>query len=249
MSISDKTPQRAIIHFCYKLGKSPLDTVCMINETYGETKVNRRLVYRWFQRFNDGDESLEDKERPGRPVDARSDHNVKLVSDAVNEDRRSTIRALCEDLDMSFGTVQRILHEDLKMRRVSARWVPRLLKDEEMATRVKESQRFLRRWKKEGYDFLRRIITADETWVYFFDPESKMQSSQWKNIDSPPPKKARTCRTVGKHMFIVFFDMEGVVLCHAVPKGQTVNAKYYSKVSAFILKKHHFLFLNMTNSF
>lgn len=188
MSISDKTPQRAIIHFCYKLGKSPLDTVCMINETYGETKVNRRLVYRWFQRFNDGDESLEDKERPGRPVDARSDHNVKLVSDAVNEDRRSTIRALCEDLDMSFGTVQRILHEDLKMRRVSARWVPRLLKDEEMATRVKESQRFLRRWKKEG-------------------------------------------------------------LCHAVPKGQTVNAKYYSKVSAFILKKHHFLFLNMTNSF
>ena len=186
MSISEKTPQRAVMHFCYKLNKSPLDTVKMINDTYGESRVNRRLVYRWFQRFREGDESFEDQQRTGRPVCGRSDKNVKSVSDAVNEDRHSTIRSMCEKLDLSYGTVQRILKNDLKMRRVSAKWVHHLLKDEEMAARVQESKRFLRRWRKEGDAFLQRIITADETWVYFYDPGSKMQSSQWKHVDSPP---------------------------------------------------------------
>ena len=37
-------------------------------------------------------------------------------------------------------------------------------------------------------------------------------------------------RTMEKHMFIVFFDMKGVILSHAVPKGQSVDSMYYSKV-------------------
>ena len=37
-------------------------------------------------------------------------------------------------------------------------------------------------------------------------------------------------RSMGKHMFIVFFDIKGVILSHAVPKGQSVNSIYYSKV-------------------
>ena len=206
MSISDKTPQRADLHFCFKLGKSPLETVDMINSTYSDKPVNRRLVYRWFERFNDGDETLTDHQRTGRPAIARSDKNVTLVSDAINSDRRLTIRSLCDKLDMSYGTIQTILSDDLKMCRVSARWVPRLLKDDEMTNRVQKSQLFIRQWRKEGDDFLKRIITADETWVYYYDPETKMQSSQWKHTDSPPPKKARVSRTIGKHMFIVFFD-------------------------------------------
>ena len=107
---------------------------------------------------------------------------------------------------------------------VNARWVPRLLKDSEMAKRVSESRKFLRRWRKDRENFLKRIITWDETWIYFFDPETKMQSSQWKMDMSPPPKKAKVSKTVGKHMFIIF-DMNGIILSHAVPKGQTVNAK------------------------
>lgn len=57
------------------------------------------------------------------------------------------------------------------MKRLSARWVPRLLKENGMCVRVRESERLLKRWKCV---FLRRIITVDETLVYHFDPESKM---------------------------------------------------------------------------
>lgn len=103
------------------------------------------------------------------------------------------------------------------MKRLCARWVPRLLKEHEMSGRVRESERFLKRCRKEGDAFLKRIITVDETWVYHFDPESKMQSSRWKHTYSPPLKR-------------LFFDMEGVVLCHAAPENQSINAVYYSKV-------------------
>jgi predicted RNA-binding protein with PUA-like domain len=33
-----------------------------------------------------------------------------------------------------------------------------------------------------------RIITTDETWFHYYDPETKQQSSQWKNVNSPRPK-------------------------------------------------------------
>ena len=49
----------------------------------------------------------------------------------------------------------------------------------------------------------------------------------WKNHESPPPKKAKAIKSMGKVMCIVFLDMRGVVLVHMVKYGQTVNADYY----------------------
>jgi len=37
--------------------------------------------------------------------------------------------------------------------------------------------------------FLKNIITGDETWVYGYDVETKMHSSQWMGKGSPRPKK------------------------------------------------------------
>ncbi|MES9881797.1 MAG: hypothetical protein ABW185_13045 [Sedimenticola sp.] len=74
------------------------------------------------------------------------------------------------------------------------------------------------------------IITTDETWLWHFDPERKAQSEVWKTPNSPPPKKARVSKSGGKHMFVFFMDRKGMILCHAVPEGQNVNAAYYSKV-------------------
>ena len=84
--------------------------------------------------------------------------------------------------------------------------------------------------RRGGPRFLDRIITTDESWFHYYDPETKQQSSQWKNADSPPPKKAKVNKSLGKNMFILFMDRKGMILTHAVPRGQTVNSEYYSKV-------------------
>ena len=46
-------------------------------------------------------------------------------------------------------------------------------------------------------EFIKTIITGDETWVYGYDPETKFQSSQWKHPKSSRPKKAwQVCSNV-----------------------------------------------------
>jgi hypothetical protein len=66
--------------------------------------------------------------------------------------------------------------------------------------------------------------------VYGYDPETKVQSSQWKALNSPRPKKARQSKASVKVTFIVFFDLKGTVQSEFVPSGTTVNSVYYKGV-------------------
>ena len=70
----------------------------------------------------------------------------------------------------------------------------------------------LRRFRREGQDFLSRIVTGDETWVYSWDPELKRQSAQWRNQGFPRPEKAQRKQGAMKVMHIVFFDAAGVLV-------------------------------------
>jgi hypothetical protein len=85
--------------------------------------------------------------------------------------------------------------------------------------------------------FMSRIITGDETWVYGYDPETKLQSSQWRSPSSPRPKKARQVLSNVKMMLMVFFDIQGLVHCEFVPAGQTVSQHYYKQVSLRLREK------------
>lgn len=145
------------------------------------------------------------------------------VKDMINCDRRTTVRAIANELFVSVSTVHGILTKELGMSKVSARWVPRLLKDNKKDCRVRCSQAFLSRFDAEGDEFLDRIITTDETWLHHFDPETKAMSSVWKTPRTPPIKKARVQKSAGKHMFIFFMDRHGMILQHRVPDGQALT--------------------------
>ena len=82
----------------------------------------------------------------------------------------------------------------------------------------------------EDPDFLKRVITGDESWVYGYDVETKAQSSQWKTPEEPTPKKARQVRSTVKVLLTVFFDYRGVVHQEFLPQGRTVNKEYYLEV-------------------
>ena len=55
-----------------------------------------------------------------------------------------------------------------------------MLSECQKAQRVESCQRFVQRLEGEGEDFLSRIVTADETWISLYEPESKEQSTMWK---------------------------------------------------------------------
>ena len=79
-------------------------------------------------------------------------------------------------------------------------------------------------------NFLKNIITGDETWVYECDVQTKIQSSQWMGKVSHRIKKARMSRSKIKVVLVVFFDWKGIVHHEFVPRGQMVNKQLYQEV-------------------
>lgn len=186
-------------------------------------------IKEWYNRFKNGQTSVKSESRSGRPSTSRNENVIEQVRTLVTEDRRLTVRELVEEIGISIGSVHSILTEDLKMRRVSAKFVPKLLTTEQKQLRLEIAQDMLDS-ANSNPNFLNTVITGDESWIYGYDPETKMQSSQWKHSTSPRPKKARQVRSQVKVMLTVFFDSSGVVHHEYAPHGQTITKEYYLEV-------------------
>ena len=76
-----------------------------------------------------------------------------------------------------FGiSVLTILHDRLGMRKLTARWVPKSLSNEQMTTRAPVCSALLKCFMSKD-KFLLRLVTVDETWVHYYEPENKARSS------------------------------------------------------------------------
>ena len=90
----------------------------------------------------------------------------KKVQDLVYSHRRIQVEEIAHALGISHGSVATILH---------AHWVPKSLSDEQMATRASVCSTLLKHFRSKD-DFLLRLVTVDETWVHYYEPENKAQS-------------------------------------------------------------------------
>ena len=90
--------------FCFKLPKSGKET----HEMLGDAAVTMKTVYKWLERFRNGCESVEDEERSGRPSTSKTQENVERVSEMIRSNRQLTIREISEDLNISYGSVQKL---------------------------------------------------------------------------------------------------------------------------------------------
>jgi histone-lysine N-methyltransferase SETMAR len=92
------------------------------------------------------------------------------------------------------------------MKKLCARWVPRLLTANQKRTRMKIFEQCLEHFNKNKTDFVRRFIIMDETWIHHYTPESKQKSKQWTEAVCSEPKKTRSLPSAGKFMTSVFWD-------------------------------------------
>ncbi len=121
------------------------------------------------------------------------------------------------------------------MRRLCARWIPKMLTEEQKARRVSSCVSFLTRVEREGDTFLDRIVTVDETWISLYDPETKQQSSMWKGPGSHPQRSSRWPDLRRNGCSSSFTTNVASYCAITVPEGQTVNSQYYSKVRIYLL--------------
>ena len=175
----------------YLKGKTGKEIHGELADIYGSSAPSYAQVKFWVGKFKRGRTSLEDEARSGRPLDATDEEMCKKVRDLVYSDRRIQVEEIAQALGISHGSVSTILHDRLGMRKLTARWVPKSLSDEQMATRASVCSALLKRFRSKD-DFLLCLVTVDETWIHYYEPENKAQSRQWVEPGSPRPKKFKT---------------------------------------------------------
>jgi hypothetical protein len=185
-------------------------------------------VFQWHARFKTGRTSVDDDECTGRPTSCTTPETVARIQELIHQDRRLTIRDIAEEVEVGYGTCQRVLTEELGRHCVAAKFVPRILTADQKQQRVNVCTEL--RQLASDETFLPRVITGDESWVYGYESETNQQSSQWESPMSPRPKKARQVKSNVKSIIIITLFYIKVIVNQFVPTGQTVNSGFYCEI-------------------
>jgi histone-lysine N-methyltransferase SETMAR len=76
----------------------------------------------------------------------------------VLDDRRMKVREIAETIGISKEYVGYILHKELDMKKLCAKWLPRLLTADQKRTRMKISEQCLEHFNKNKTDFVHRLL-------------------------------------------------------------------------------------------
>ena len=123
----DKIEHRVVIKYLFLKGNTPTQIKDELDSVYGDSAPSFTTVKFWAAEFKRGRKSLGDDESSVHPKTATTDENIAKVYQMVLEDRRIKVRGIAEVTNMSKERVFHILNSHFGMRKLSARWVPRLL--------------------------------------------------------------------------------------------------------------------------
>ena len=156
--------------------------------------------------FKRDDFSTCDAPCPGRPKTVTTPQIIDQIHYLILEGCRISAKSIIEQLDISRERVGSIIHEDLAIRKLSAKWVPKCLNADQKRQRCVSSEQLLEFFWHDPNDFLSRLLTMNETWswLYHYDPETKQQTIEWRHSGSHRPKKFRVQKSTGKFLASIF---------------------------------------------
>ena len=213
--------------FFFLQGNAPKEIHAILTETLEENAPSHATVKNWVVQFKRGDFSTCDAPLPGRPKTVTTPEIIDQIHELIWDDRRISAKSIAEQLGISCE-IGPIIHEDLDMQKLYAKWVPKCLNADQKRQCCQSSEQLLEFFRRDPNDFLTRLVTMDETWLYHYDPETKQHSMEWRHSGSPRPKKFRVQKSAGNVLASIFWDQDGILLIDYLPKGQTINAEYYS---------------------
>jgi len=108
-------------------GKSPKEIHAILKERLGEQAPSCATVKNWMAQFKRGDFSTCDAPRPGRPKTVTTPEIIDQIHELILEGRWISAKSIAEQMGISRERVGSIILEDLYMRKLSAKRVPKCL--------------------------------------------------------------------------------------------------------------------------
>ena len=123
-------------------------------------------------------------ERCGRSKEVRIPKLIGQIKNFMDKDRRVSIETISAQFDVSVGTVHTIIHKELKMRKICTKFVPWVLREDQKERHCHYSREMVELSNSDP-TVLDALVSYDESWIYYYDPETKRQGSQGKHAGSP----------------------------------------------------------------
>jgi len=208
---------RKILHIQFKLRVTPSQAARNINTCYGRGTTTRGTCYNWFKKFRLGASKVEDNKRSGRPLTV----NPRAVLGAVENKPTATIRELASGLGTSKSTIQRRLKKLGKKRKLGE-FVPHELTEVNKMNRLSACRILLARHRRMS--FFKRLVTCDESWVWY---DGSMRKPQWLSPQQQPEPSPRRNMHGKKVLLCIWWAWFGPVHWELLANGLTINERTY----------------------
>lgn len=83
------------------------------------------------------------------------------------------------------------------------------------------------------------MVTTDESWIYIYDPNTRLQAREWQRREEDRPQIARRDLSTSKVMLVSFFDSKGMIYYEFVQLPQTVNQYVYQAILTRFNQAYH----------
>ena len=123
--------------------------------------------------------------------EVRTPELMGQIKNFMNKDCSISIETISAQFGVCVGTIHTVIREDLKMRKICAKFVPRVLREDQKERCCHDSRGMIEQINSDPA-VLDALVTCDESWIYCYDPENTRQSSQWKQAGSPRPQEGQT---------------------------------------------------------
>ena len=127
----------------------PKEIHTVLKETLREHAPSYATVKKWVAQFKCDDFSTCDAPRPGRPKTVTTPEIIDQIHELILEDRRISAKSLLEQLGIPRERIGSIIHEDLDMRKLSAKWVPKCLNADQKRQRWQSSEQLLEFFRRD----------------------------------------------------------------------------------------------------
>ncbi len=213
---------RCVIHFLWLKGNTNKEIYESIIEAYGENSISLRTVQDRTQKCKQGDYSIFDLPRSGRPP---KDELVQKIKDILQEDPYLSTKKISKKVGADSKTVKKILTINLSMSKVNFKWVPYQPTPEIKAKRVEIAQKLYNFLSNSNERKLNKVLTQDESWFYLVN----QRNSMWLENGRPRPFKVK--QTIGAKKLMVSFiwgrtGFKGITM---LPIGQKFNKAFFSE--------------------
>jgi hypothetical protein len=126
-AVPSSVARRIIIKFLMKEGVIPSEIFTRFQAQFGDECLSQPRVFSWAKSFQEGRDHVENEPHVRRPRTSVNPDNILKIGELIQANHRITVLELSQEVGISVGSVEEILHSKLKVSKVSTRWVPRLL--------------------------------------------------------------------------------------------------------------------------